>query len=338
MRERAVWSTLSRRAAAPLTVLVLLLGGCGAADDDPATDPASSAPVSVTNCGTPVTVAAPPKRAVTLNQPATEIMLALGLADRMAGTAYLDDAILPEYADAYATVPVLAKEYPAREKLLEAEPDFVYGSFQSAFGDEGAGDRAELAKLGVGSYLSPAGCPAPHRPAKLTTDHVFTEIRDIATIFGVPDRAEKLIADHRTRLTAAAGRIADAAKLSVLWWDAGTDAPSVGACCGGPGMIMSAVGVTNAFADLTGAWADSGWETVADRDPDVIVLVDATWDTAAAKRTFLTGHATLRHLGAVAGQRFVVIPFSSTSAGVRLVLGVEALADGVAGLGEGTGR
>ena len=48
-----------------------------------------------------------------MNQPATEIMLALGLQDRMIGTAYLDDAILPAYADAYATVPVLAKEYPS---------------------------------------------------------------------------------------------------------------------------------------------------------------------------------------------------------------------------------
>ncbi|BCL18040.1 ABC transporter substrate-binding protein [Micromonospora sagamiensis] len=337
MRERAL-STLSRRVAAPLTVLIVLLGGCGTGDDSTPAAPESAAAVEMTNCGTPVRVAAPPRRAVTMNQPATEIMLALGLADRMAGTAYLDDAILPEYAAPYASVPVLAEKYPAKEKLLEAEPDFVYGSFHSAFGDEGAGDRTELARLGIGTYLSPAGCPAPHRPAKLTIDHVFGEIRDVAAIFGVPDRAEKLIADQRTRIATAAGRVDGAGDLSLLWWDEGTDAPGVGACCGTPGLIMSSVGVGNAFADLTGAWADSGWETVAERDPDVIVLVDAAWDTAAAKKAFLTGHPTLRHLRAVTGQRFVVIPFSATSAGVRVVRGVEALAEGVVRLPDGTGR
>ncbi|MEU6206587.1 ABC transporter substrate-binding protein [Micromonospora musae] len=332
MRVRAVRSTLSRRVAAPLSVLLVLLGGC-AADAEPAAAPAApGTPVTLTNCGTPVTVTTTPKRAVTLNQPATEIMLALGLADRMVGTAYLDDTVLPAYAAGYASVPVLSKEYPSKEKLLEAEPDFVYASFDSGFGDEGVGDRSDLAELGIGTYLSPAGCAKQHRPAKLTVEHVFAEIRDIAAIFGVPDRAEALIADQRARITAAAGRLDAAQDVSVLWWDAGADAPSVGACCGTPGMIMSAVGVDNVFGDLTGSWADTSWETAVDREPDVIVLVDASWDPAAAKQTFLTRHSTLKDLPAVKGKRFVVVPFSATSAGVRVVLGVETLAAGVAGL------
>ncbi|PZG02345.1 iron ABC transporter substrate-binding protein [Micromonospora deserti] len=324
-------STLFRRVAAPLSIVFVLLCGC-ATDDAPATTAAAPAvPVTVTTCGAPVAVAAPPKRAVTLNQPATEIMLALGLADRMAGTAYLDDAILPEHAAAYASVPVLSEKYPSKETLLDAEPDFVYASFQSAFGDEGVGDRADLAGLGIGTYLSPAGCPKQHRPATLTVDDVFAEIRDVAAVFGVPERAEKLIAHQRARI-AAAVRLGGGREVSVLWWDGGTDAPSVGACCGSPNMIISAVGIRNAFDDLAGSWADTSWETAVERDPDVIVLVDASWDPAAAKRTFLTRHPTLKDLPAVVGQRFVVIPFSSTSAGVRVVRGIEALAEGVAQL------
>ncbi|NJP35765.1 ABC transporter substrate-binding protein [Micromonospora sp. HSS6-12] len=325
-------STLSRRVAAPLSIVLVLLAGCATDDAPTAATTASAAPAALMNCGTPVTVAAPPKRAVTLNQPATEIMLALGLADRMAGTAYLDDAILPEHAAAYASVPVLSEKYPSKEALLDAEPDFVYASFHSAFGDEGVGDRADLAGLGVGTYLSPAGCPKPHRPATLTVDDVFAEIRDVAAVFGVPERAEKLITDQRARIAAAAARLRDARKVSVLWWDAGTDAPSVGACCGSPNMIMSAVGVRNTFGDLAGSWADTSWEAAIERDPDVIVLVDASWDRAAAKKAFLTRHPTLKDLPAVVGQRFVVIPFSSTSAGVRVVRGIEALAEGVAQL------
>jgi iron complex transport system substrate-binding protein len=332
MRSRALRSPVSWRAAAPLSVLLVVLGGCAAADEPEASPSVSAGPVALTNCGTPVTVTKPPTRAVTMNQPATEIMLALGLQDRMAGTAYLDDAILPEYATAYAKVPVLAKEYPSKEKLLEAEPDFVYASFSSAFSDEGAGDRVGWEKLGIATYNSPAGCAKETRPAELSIDDVFAEIRDIAAIFGVRDRAETLIADQRARITAAATTVKDAKATTVLWWDGGSDAPSVGACCGGPAMIMQAVGVSNAFADLTGSWADSSWETVADRNPDAIVLIDASWDPAAVKQTFLQKNPTLKDLPAVAGKRFVVIPFSSTSAGVRNVLGVETLAKGIAAL------
>ncbi|SCL13838.1 iron complex transport system substrate-binding protein [Micromonospora nigra] len=325
MRVRAVRPRVSRCVAAPLSLLLALAGCTTTASPGP---PVAAGPVASSNCGTPVEVTAPPARAVTLNQPATEIMLALGLADRMSGTAYLDDEILPEYAAAYATVPVLADRYPSAEALLAVEPDFVYASFASAFGDEGVGDRGELARLGIPTYTSPAGCAKEHRPGALTVEDVFTEIREIAAVFGVPQRAEALVAEQRRRIDAASS--AAPAGGTVLWWDAGTDAPSVGACCGAPGMIMKAVGVTNGFADLPGSWAATSWETVAERDPDLIVLVDAAWDPAPDKQAFLRRHPTLRNLRAVAGQRIVTIPFSATSAGIRNVLAIEALAAGVA--------
>ncbi|WP_394137162.1 hypothetical protein [Cytobacillus oceanisediminis] len=47
--------------------------------------------------GRTITFVEAPKRAVSLNQHATEIMLALGLEDSMAGTAFLDDEILLQY-------------------------------------------------------------------------------------------------------------------------------------------------------------------------------------------------------------------------------------------------
>ena len=340
MRVRAFRPQSRWRATAPATVVLLavaaLAAGCGGQPGPDATGsasaPASTGPVTLKNCGVDVTVTAPPARVVTMNQAATEIMLALGLGDRLIGTAYLDDAILPEYADAYRAIPVLAKEYPSKEKLLEVEPDFVYGSFASAFGEEGAGDRAGLRGLGIGSYLSPAGCPPDTKPATLTIDNVFDEIREVAAIFGVPDRATTLIDGQRDRIDTAVAAAKPRAATSVFWWDDGTDVPSSGACCGAPGMIMSAIGVRNVFADVTGSWGDTNWETVIERNPDVIVLIDAEWSRATAKRAFLEASPTLRDLPAVRDKRFITIPFSATSAGIRNVTAIEGLASGIAAL------
>ncbi|MEE3920329.1 hypothetical protein V2I01_25415 [Micromonospora sp. BRA006-A] len=57
---------------------------------------------------------------------------------------------------------------------------------------------------------------------------------------------------------------------------------------------MSAAGVTNAFADLTGSWGDTSWETVTDRNPEVIVLVDASWIPPRRRRPSSPGTAPSR--------------------------------------------
>jgi iron complex transport system substrate-binding protein len=82
-------------------------------------------PVGITNCGIQSWIQSPPKRAVTMNQATTEIMLALGLADHMVGTAGMDDSIWVEYEADYKNIPVLAQKYPDIDTLLSVEPDFV---------------------------------------------------------------------------------------------------------------------------------------------------------------------------------------------------------------------
>ena len=89
--------------------------------------------VTYTSCGIEHTLTKMPSRIVTMNQGATELMLALGLADKMVGTAYLDDYIWPQYAEAYAKIPVLAAGYPNETTIMSVNPDFIVGSYNSAF-------------------------------------------------------------------------------------------------------------------------------------------------------------------------------------------------------------
>lgn len=327
--------------AAAAVLAMLLLAACGGAD--PAAPPAATtaapaaataAPVPLANCGTEIAAGPPPARAVTMNQGATEVLLALGLQDRMIGTAYLDDAVAPAYAPAYGAVPVLAEEYPSREVLLERQPDFVYASYASAFAPEAAGPRDALAGLGIRTYLSPFGCDEPaDRPDRVTLDGVFAEIADVGRVFGVDDRAADLITAQQAELDAALAGGQPGAGLKVLWWDSETKAPFVGACCGGPAMILAAVGAENVFGDVAGSWANVSWERAVAADPDVVVLVDASWDTADAKRAYATRSRALRDLPAFRDGHVVVLPFSDTTPGVRVVTGIRLLADGLRQLG-----
>ncbi|NNG38533.1 ABC transporter substrate-binding protein [Flexivirga sp. ID2601S] len=313
----------------------LLLGACadapsggGPGAGSAATGSASTAfsPVTLTNCGVRVTVEAPPRRLVTLNQGATEVALALGLQDRMAGTAYLDDEVSAKYAAAYRSVPVLAKEYPTKEQFVAAKPDFAYAAYASAFDAKAIGTRAELAGKRIGSYLSPFGCPKGTPAAAPTFDSAWREITDVGSVFGIRDKAEGVVDAQRSELATVRSTAAGKG-TTVLWYDSGEKTPFVGAGKGGPQLVMDAVGARNVFAGLPGGWADGSWEKVVAADPDVIVLADASWSTADAKKKYLRADPVLRKLTAVKRNRFVVLPFSETTPGVRLVDGAKAVSD-----------
>ena len=287
-------------------------------------------PLTIENCGFAITYSGPPERAVSMNQAATEIMLALGLEDHLVGTAYMDDEILPEFAAAYESLPVLADEYPSQEVLFNIEPDFVYGVYRSAFGDEAAGPREALNDLDIGSYLSAVACEDEAlRPNKATFETVFDEIRNIGAIFGVTDRADGLVADLQAQLDEVLATIDHDESVSIFWFDSGTDEPFVGACCGTPDMIIEAVGGQNIFDDAVGNWATVSWEEVIDRDPQAIVVIEADWSTAQEKIDLLKSNPAYASISGVQNERFIVIPFSATTLGIRNVDAVVDLARGL---------
>ncbi|WP_219462538.1 ABC transporter substrate-binding protein [Nonomuraea rhizosphaerae] len=323
--------TSRRSVPLPLLVLVLLIAGlvtgCGNSQPGASPPPAAQAsgagfPLTVTNCGVSTTYQAAPRRAVTMNQHVTEIMLALGLEKSMAGTAYLDDRISPQYEAAYNSVKVLAKEYPSYEALLSAEPDFVYGGWSSAFDDKEGRSRETLAKAGINSFLNTEECPN----GPVTMDLLEEEVRTIGRIFGVSDRAEQRVTEFRGVLDGVEQKIGKVKPVKVFVYDSGDKTAFTAGGAGiGNDMITRAGGV-NLFADLPKAYGDASFEQVAERAPDVIVIYDYGDRTVADKKKFLLANPALKDVPAIKAQRFAVLPLSSTVLGVRAPEGVEALA------------
>lgn len=319
-RRVALRTPVSRRivsCAAFSIAATLLLTACGGSSDSDA----DAASISLQNCGRTVTLDGPAERAVTLNQGATESALSIGAEGQMVGTAYLDDAIAPQWQAAYAQVPVLdEKDYPSREALLETRPDLVLSSYSSAFDDKAVGSPESLADLGIAAYVSPFGCRDKAKRPPVAWDSIATEITDYGTLFGRAPEAAAVVTRMRETLTGIESA-APAEGKSIFWYDSGTDTPYVGGNAGGPQLIIDAVGGSNVFAGIDGAWADGSWETVLAADPDVIVLADASWDTAEAKKNYLRSDPALKDLTAVRENAFVVVPFSASTPGPRLIEG-----------------
>lgn len=303
-------------AVTALPIAALLLAGCASPSPVPVSAPDESlAPVSLVNCGFELQLDAPPERIVAIKSTSTDLLVALGLEERIVGVAFQDE-------EPPSGLPVLAERMPSEEALLEATPDLVFSGWESAFTAEAAGDRAELEALGVRSYVSPPACKGEGRPDLLTVDGLFDSITEAGVVFGASDEAAELVAEQRRQLDAVPGD----AGLSALWWSSGTDTPYVGAGTGAPQLVLDALGLSNIAGDIDDSWSPLNWESVIAADPDVIVLVDASWNTAESKKAFLASNPATASLGAVVNERYLVIPFAAGEAGVRTVPAIVDLA------------
>ncbi|MEH1947177.1 MAG: ABC transporter substrate-binding protein [Nostoc sp.] len=283
-------------------------------------------PIIIENCGITITYKQPPKRVVTLNQPATEIMLALGLEARMVGTAYLDDRILPEYQKSYTQVPVIAQKYPSQEVLLGAEPDFVYGSFPGAFGKDGISGRKDLLSLGINSYLPEGAIEVCQRKRGLL-ENIYSEIRDIGNIFGVSDRALKLITSIQQELEDTQKKLGKVNPPKRVFWYASESPPYTITVDSLPNLILESAGGRNIFQQkANGTYITVNWEDVINRNPEIIILSEASWSPAKMQRQLFQSNPAYAKIAAVQKDKFVVIDYSYSTSGVRIAKAVRTLA------------
>ncbi|MFJ5222058.1 ABC transporter substrate-binding protein [Streptomyces sp. NPDC088400] len=339
-------------------LLLTACGGGGSSDDASTSDASTSGsdaagyPRTLDNCGQKVRVDVAPSRAVSLNQGTTEIMLSLGLADRMVGTATWTDPLMKGLEKPNARVKRLADNAPSFEKVLDTEPDFVASSFESTLGKGGVATRPQFEDLGVPTYVSPSDCTKDNsgdgdgaRSTPLSMDDVYGEVRDLAKVFGVEERGEKVVAGLKSRMAKATAGIdaakggtdekaADgekAGKPTLLYWFANSESPYMGGCCGAPGIITNAVGAKNVFDDNHEEWPQINWETVADRNPSVLVIGDLTRksetaETAEKKIEFLESNPATQNMDAVKHKRYVLLSGQAMNPTIRTVEGVEKVA------------
>jgi iron complex transport system substrate-binding protein len=357
--EGDVHVKVGRTALALVTALAIVTscGGDVESDEAGASSPDAAEdyePVTVTDCNeTESRFEAPPERVVPLTYPVLEMLFWLGVEDRVIGTGTPPEpGQLPEEFDAEAQdVPKLSGEYEAgayqpvpREILIGNDPDFVVGGFSTNFDSEqGAASQEDLDERGIRSYLAfslscSSALTGPQEDLSLT----HRDLENLGAVMGVPDRAEELVDEMEATVDGVQeqlGDLADDERPTVFVFEAeemaeGDQSPYAAGNRQTVNAVIELAGGRNAFGDLDTDYERVGWESVIERDPDVMLIVtyakgDDAADEAAGQdaEEFLTTDERTRNMPAVQEGRFVHLLYEEASAGgVRNAEAVEKLA------------
>ncbi|PZR53746.1 zinc ABC transporter substrate-binding protein [Xylanimonas oleitrophica] len=317
-------TTLLRRTAPAALALGALaaLTACGsavtAAGAGGGTAAADGYPVTVENCGRTLTVDSAPERIVGLSPAQTELLVRLGLADRLAGQAQTDMHELPnDVAPQVTDVPVLSTSTPpARETLLEVHPDAVVAPTEYEFtAEQGFATIDQLAQAGAVTYVAAGGCSERRATGEVTD--LFTDIDALGRIFGVTGAAEDLAAEARADLQAVDEAVADRPRPSVAQlYVEGKTLAAIGA--GVEYDMIARAGGDNVFNPEEKLFeqffsAIISPEEVAARNPDAIVFAVRDQAEEARVREYL--RQTFPDVTAVKEDRLVALRTPDTFPG-----------------------
>lgn len=285
------------------------------------------------NCGVLTTYDAAPERAVTLSNNATELMLALGLDERMAGTSYMANLkISPQYEEAYAQIPIISPLVATTEELIEVEADFVYAGYPDGF-SESRHTRDQLHDLGMKTRLNVEGCNL----GAFGFSELFAEIQSVADIFGVTEKGHEVIGALQARLDDVAQTIDGREPIPVFIYNGGDTTPN--AVLGNTLMsqAVAAAGGENIFAEVANRYGQVSWEQIAEREPEYIVVFysgtasgqlveDPDMELGQARVDTLKATPAIANVPAIVNDRFILINSVQGQPGPSTLDAVEAFA------------
>ena len=294
--------------------------------------PALAYPVTVQSCDREVTFEAAPERAVSNDVNLTEMMLALGLADRMAGYTGVSEwkTLDEELREGVAELPELSPDYPTREVIVGADADLYFAGWNYGMRVGGEVTPETLSQFGVPVYELTESCIHVMGKDKASMADMYADIRNLGTIFGVEDRAEEMIAGWEAELAEVTAGVDRSDPLRVFVYDSGEDQPFTAGRYAMPTALIEAAGGVNVMDGFEKSWATVGWEEVVEQDPEVIVIVDYGDVTADQKIAFLEGNPAFAEIDAVEDDAYVVLEYVEATPGPRNVRAVEKLAEAFA--------
>ena len=290
---------------------------------------AALAEVTVKSCNRSVTFEKPPERAISNDVNLTEMMLVLGLADRMVGYTGISGwkTLDAKMRSGVKALPELSAKYPSKEVLVGADADFFFAGWNYGMKVGGEVTPETLAPFGIKVYELNESCAHVMQKEKANITDMYTDLLNLGEIFNVEDRAKKLIGGYKSELKDLTKTLTKSEKpLRVFVYDSGEDVPFTAGRYAMPTALIEAAGGKNIMDDFEKSWGTVTWEEVVERNPEIIVIINYGNVTAEEKRDFMISNPAFSGLDAVKNNKFVTLEYVEATPGPRNVKAIKTLA------------
>jgi iron complex transport system substrate-binding protein len=290
---------------------------------------ASDSPRTVRSCDREISVHQAPRRVVVHDLNLAGMLLHLGLKDRIIGYTGFSDSKTrePWLLQALTQVPQLASNYPSLETLLEADPDLFFAGWSYGMRVGGPVTPETLAPFGITVYELTESCSRIRRQPRASLDDLYGDLLNLGTLFSVQAQAQTLVDSLRERVARVRQKLAQSTQRPrVFVYDSGEDRPTTSGQLGMPQALLDIAGGKNIMDDVAASWTQVNWESVVERDPELIVIVDYGPLSWQHKRDFLLQLPALREVRAIREQRFVVLSYMQATPSVENIQAIEQLA------------
>lgn len=287
------------------------------------------AETSVQSCDRTVIFDSPPERAISNDVNLTEMMLVLGLADRMVGYTGISGwkTLDEEMRTDVEELPELSAKYPTKEVLVGADADFFFAGWNYGMKVGGEVTPETLEPFGIQVYELTESCAHVMQKGKASIEDMYADLTNLGAIFDVQDRAAALVEGYRADLDAFTESLETGDPLRVFIYDSGEDAPFTAGLYAMPTALIEAAGGTNVMNDFEKSWGTVTWEEVVEQNPEVIVIVNYGEVTAAQKRNFMMSNPAFADMDAVKNDRFVTLEYVEATPGPRNIRAIKTLAE-----------
>jgi iron complex transport system substrate-binding protein len=287
------------------------------------------AETTVKSCDREVIFDTPPRAAISNDVNLTEMMLVLGLADRMVGYTGISGwkTLDAKMREGVKELPELSEKYPSKEVLIGADADFFFAGWNYGMKVGGEVTPETLKPFGINVYELTESCIHIGEKTAASMDDMYNDLLNLGVIFDVSDTAKQLVADYKAELESFTSALKPLERPTrVFIYDSGEDVPFTAGRYAMPNALIEAAGGTNIMNDFEKSWGTVGWEAVVERNPDVIAIVNYGSVTAEEKRAFMMSNPAFAEIDAIKNDRFVILEYVEVTPGPRNIDAIKTLA------------
>ena len=142
------------------------------------------AQTKVQSCNRTVTFDKSPSRAISNDVNLTEMMLVLGLADRMVGYTGISgwNKLDPEMREGVKELPELSEKYPSKEVLVGADADFFFAGWNYGMKVGGEVTPETLEPFGIKVYELTESCTHIMKKNKASIEDMYNDLLNLGKI------------------------------------------------------------------------------------------------------------------------------------------------------------